>query len=62
MKVATEKIRSMDLEKYTSGKDTGEEISETDNLTEKEYIILIWRRMKLRENGTMDSSSDSIDI
>lgn len=62
MKVATEKIRSMDLEKYTSGKDTGEEISETDNLTEKEYIILIWRRMKLKENGTMDSSSDSIDI
>ena len=41
MKVATEKIRSMDLEKYTSGKDTGEEISETDNLTEKESIILI---------------------
>ena len=41
MKVATEKIRSMDLEKYTSEKDTGEGISETDNLTEKESIILI---------------------
>jgi len=62
MKVATGKIRNMDLEKYTSEKDTGEGISETDNLTEKESIILIWRRMKLRENGTMDSSSDSIDI